>query len=395
MMEYCAGGALNQHIKSRQEVGPFATISVCGYMAQLSDGLAYIHSQHATHRDLKSENVMVTAQDVLKISDFGCGKTAPEDVATPVVDAEGGDMTIVPPEFTETHWGRIPQPGEVSAKYDVWGLGCIFSELLTLKLLKEDRWLTRPLHQNAICLRNVMADATVAHKGALLPLLEGLLQPDPEARLSAPAARQWVSDFVGALAPQAKDDGEFDRATTLGLESHYAEAWAVFGAADTDHSQFISVDELRALLRVKGIRVNAEDVMARMDANHDGRLCFHEFLLWWAQRDRDWTEVVTTDPARGDVALRVFGLDSDIFEALRAGFVERDFDSTGVISVFACYTLIQAVGVAVPPARLYHFLTSFGANWSDTPVAFDTLLHWTRAHVDWAARELREGPAAM
>ena len=41
---------------------------------EMMDGLAYLHSRNIAHRDLKLENVLVGADHVLKICDFGFAK---------------------------------------------------------------------------------------------------------------------------------------------------------------------------------------------------------------------------------------------------------------------------------------------------------------------------------
>ena len=44
-------------------------------MQQLLEGLAYIHSRDILHRDLKTSNILMTKDGVLKLADFGMARS--------------------------------------------------------------------------------------------------------------------------------------------------------------------------------------------------------------------------------------------------------------------------------------------------------------------------------
>lgn len=85
-------------------------------MKQLLEGVAFLHQQKFLHRDLKSANILLTAQGVVKIADFGLGRKARLD----------GRYT----SKVVTLWYRAPEillgAREYSNKVDMWSLGCIF-----------------------------------------------------------------------------------------------------------------------------------------------------------------------------------------------------------------------------------------------------------------------------
>ena len=43
---------------------------------QVSFGLQYIHKKNILHRDLKTQNIFLTTQNIIKIGDFGISKVA-------------------------------------------------------------------------------------------------------------------------------------------------------------------------------------------------------------------------------------------------------------------------------------------------------------------------------
>ena len=54
--------------------GTFSDNLIRNYTNQILKGLVYIHSKQIVHRDLKSPNILVTEDAVIKLSDFGCSK---------------------------------------------------------------------------------------------------------------------------------------------------------------------------------------------------------------------------------------------------------------------------------------------------------------------------------
>jgi cyclin-dependent kinase 9 len=47
-------------------------------MQQLLNGLFYIHKNHILHRDMKTANILVTKEGVLKLADFGLARAVGE-----------------------------------------------------------------------------------------------------------------------------------------------------------------------------------------------------------------------------------------------------------------------------------------------------------------------------
>ena len=99
---------------------------------QLAEGLAAAHDAGVVHRDVKPENVMVRADGLVKILDFGLAKILPESAmalgeSTRSVDASlaGGILGTVQYMSPEQARGQ-----STDARTDVWAVGVVLYELL-------------------------------------------------------------------------------------------------------------------------------------------------------------------------------------------------------------------------------------------------------------------------
>ncbi|XP_051549317.1 testis-specific serine/threonine-protein kinase 6 [Myxocyprinus asiaticus] len=98
--------------------------------SQMVSAVNYLHQINIVHRDLKCENILLTANDqVVKITDFGFGR---------FVDASEhsrtfcGSAAYTPPEVI---LGRPYDP----KKYDVWSLGVVLYVMVTGTTPYDDR----------------------------------------------------------------------------------------------------------------------------------------------------------------------------------------------------------------------------------------------------------------
>ena len=70
VMEYVEG----QDLKDKIKKGPLKINEVIDIAIQIADGLQHAHEKGIVHRDIKSDNIMVTEQGNVKIMDFGLAK---------------------------------------------------------------------------------------------------------------------------------------------------------------------------------------------------------------------------------------------------------------------------------------------------------------------------------
>ncbi|KJZ75591.1 Serine kinase BUR1 [Hirsutella minnesotensis 3608] len=105
------------------------------YMKQLLRGLCYLHENHILHRDMKAANLLINNQGILQIADFGLARHY--DGPTPQSGRPMGDGRRDYTGLVVTRWYRPPelllQLRQYTTAIDVWGVGCVFGEMLVGK----------------------------------------------------------------------------------------------------------------------------------------------------------------------------------------------------------------------------------------------------------------------
>ena len=78
VMEYVEGKTLREKIKKspliRGDLGGLPTQDTIHYTLQIAEALKAAHKKGIVHRDIKSENIMVTETGQVKVMDFGLAK---------------------------------------------------------------------------------------------------------------------------------------------------------------------------------------------------------------------------------------------------------------------------------------------------------------------------------
>ncbi len=123
-MDFADGGDLYTRIAQHKKLGKlFEEEQVIEWFLQICLALKHIHSQRILHRDLKTQNIFLTSKGEVKIGDFGIARILQHTYD--LVHTAIGTPYYLSPE--------ICQEKPYNQKSDIWSLGCILYEMLTLR----------------------------------------------------------------------------------------------------------------------------------------------------------------------------------------------------------------------------------------------------------------------
>eukprot|EP01118_Nematostelium_gracile_P015405 TRINITY_DN6167_c0_g1_i1.p1 TRINITY_DN6167_c0_g1~~TRINITY_DN6167_c0_g1_i1.p1 ORF type:complete len:284 (+),score=57.22 TRINITY_DN6167_c0_g1_i1:134-985(+) len=150
------------------------------FFSQLVDALEYLHSLNIFHRDLKLDNLLITTEGVLKVSDFGAALYLKDRVCPPGESKCKGSPAFQPPEILS------PEPVFSGAKIDIWAAGIAlymmttgsypFSNICMKKMIESIMFSPVPIPQ--------WLDADLAQ------LIQGTLRKDYNERFTIQQIRE-------------------------------------------------------------------------------------------------------------------------------------------------------------------------------------------------------------
>ncbi len=113
VMEYVKGKTLKDYLREHGALEPQTVIHI---MTQLAEGVLYAHQNNIIHRDLKSQNIMITDEQVVKITDFGIALSSNEADITQTNTIMGSVHYLAP---------ELARGNLATERSDIYALGII------------------------------------------------------------------------------------------------------------------------------------------------------------------------------------------------------------------------------------------------------------------------------
>lgn len=164
-------GNLRQYIFDKNK--PFPWRLRISFAIDIARALAYLHARKCIHRDLKGENLLVTANGRLKITDFGFARIAARNEEESKRLTFCGTDSYMSPEILLGH--------EFDLQTDTFSLGIIFCEIASRRLA-DDHHFKRTGPTFGIDVDEVHKLANQGCPPAFLSLCLDCLAEDPAAR---------------------------------------------------------------------------------------------------------------------------------------------------------------------------------------------------------------------
>jgi serine/threonine protein kinase/Flp pilus assembly protein TadD len=126
VLEYIAGGTMKSKLKKlKSNDKEFTVAEVIDYGIQIAEGLGHAHSHQIVHRDIKSDNIMLTDEGKVKITDFGLAKLRGTTHLTRTGSTIGTLAYMAPEQL---------RGEDIDHRADLFSLGVVLYEMGTSRL---------------------------------------------------------------------------------------------------------------------------------------------------------------------------------------------------------------------------------------------------------------------
>jgi len=197
VMDYCSGGDLYKRLQA-QRGKLLREEQVLDWFVQLCLALKHVHDRKILHRDIKSQNVFISGNGLLKLGDFGVSKVL--DSTSQFAATAVGTPYYMSPEICQNQ--RYDQ------RSDIWSLGCLLYEICTLKHAFDANNMKMLIHK---IVRSSYTPVSSTHytKG-LRDIVDSMIAKQPSRRptvnnlLANPILRARIEKFLSRTVMAAE-----------------------------------------------------------------------------------------------------------------------------------------------------------------------------------------------
>ncbi|GCC35165.1 hypothetical protein chiPu_0013647 [Chiloscyllium punctatum] len=155
------------------------------YFRQISQALEYCHIHHIAHRDIKCENILITADNIPKLTDFGLATCIKSSESCPS-STFCGSAAYAAPEILN---GEKYDP----FKADIWSLGVLLYVIVTGCLPFDDSDLSK---LKELQIQSLQFPPSPSLSDCCRNLIDVMLERNPEIRASIKHVvdHQWLRE---------------------------------------------------------------------------------------------------------------------------------------------------------------------------------------------------------
>ncbi|MCX7759387.1 MAG: serine/threonine protein kinase, partial [bacterium] len=184
--EYVEGKSLTKILEERKKLPLNEALNI---WIQILESLDYAHQKGIIHRDLKPDNILITENNIVKITDFGISKKI--------------DKTLnLTQDFVGTPWYTSPEQiknQKIDNRSDIYSLGVIVYQMLTGKLpfeTSENIYAVFKAHMfnNPISTNIYSQDSYIPPD--IEKIIRKMIEKDPKKRY------QYCYEIIQDLTPQ-------------------------------------------------------------------------------------------------------------------------------------------------------------------------------------------------
>lgn len=270
----------------------------CELFRKVCEAVSYAHRNLVIHRDLKPANILVTADALPRLLDFGISR-----VLTPEGEAKTADLTIhsqpLTPDFASPEQVR---GGQITTASDVYSLGAVLYTLLTGTKPHRLRTASSVEVEEAVCHREPLRASSAAPEklrrhlaGDLDVILLTSLHKEPERRYqSVDRFSEDIRRHFAGLPVSAREDkalyvaGRFLRRHWLGVTASALIAVSLAGGAIAAGWEARQKEKQRQIAESRRLEAETERARAQTQAHlaeNQSKVAMQEHQA--ASRERD------------------------------------------------------------------------------------------------------------